>query len=88
MGDKVRDGAVAVLYTALGVLGKLVMLPIKFGLWLIKVTGPKGYKATQCRLRDLVESDEQIRCPSCVTKACKGCPVQNAKDVLEGADDV
>ena len=82
MEDSIVDGLTAVLYTAL----KILMLPFKLGMWLIQVAGPKGYKVTQSRLRDLVESDVQIRCSVCVNKACKGCPVQNAKDVLEGGD--
>ena len=82
MEDSWIDLLTAVLYTAL----KILMLPIKLGGWLIRVAGPKGYRATQNRLRALVESDEQVRCAVCANKACKGCPVQNAKDVLEGGE--
>ena len=82
MEDSWIDLLTAVLYTAV----KILMLPFKLGMWLIRVAGPKGYRATQNRLRALVESDEQVRCTVCANKACKGCPVQNAKDVLEGGD--
>ena len=82
MDDSWIDLLTAVLYTAF----KILMLPVQLGMWLIRAAGPKGYKATQNRLRALVESDVQIRCTSCINKSCKGCPVQNAKDVLEGGD--